>query len=478
LRVLVAIANYGAKNDRYLAELLAEYRSMSYQVDIVVLSDVAKESGPGVELAVGLPNKDPWSLPFAHKQLFADRLDGYDLFIYSEDDVLITEKNIQAFLRVNRNLREDEVPGFLRFEGSANGELNYPEAHGRFHWDPQTVRSRGEYTLAVFTNEHSACYMLSRAQLRAAIDSRGFLTGPHQGKHDLLCTAATDPYTQCGFQKLICISHLDEFLVHHLPNRYIGSRFGVGERELRRQVATLLQIGRSGQQATSLFQTETKLAGGRYSKDYYEPVRLDLISAIPSAARSVLSIGCGWGSTESQLAKMGLRVAAVPLDPVIPGGAEAGGIEIINGDLSSARRDLADRKFDCLLLSNVLHLVPNPVDALSSYASLLSDGGVAIAVAPNMAGLQATWKLLLGDGSFSARGGYEKTGVHRVSRRILESWFRSAGMKIVKIEEITHMDPERSTKVRRIASRLPASWMADEFVVVARRHSDSRFASQ
>jgi 2-polyprenyl-3-methyl-5-hydroxy-6-metoxy-1,4-benzoquinol methylase len=185
----------------------------------------------------------------------------------------------------------------------------------------------------------------------------------------------------------------------------------------------------------------------------------------------VLSIGCGWGSTESHLAEKGLRVSAVPLDPVIPGGAEAGGVEISNGDLASARRGLADRKFDCLLLSNVLHLLPNPVGTLSSYASLLSDGGTAVAVTPNMARLAATWKSLRGDASSAALGSYERTGVHLVSRRILRGWFRSAGMKI---EKIVHLHRKSSTKIRRIASRLLRSWMADEVVVVARKHSDSQ----
>jgi 2-polyprenyl-3-methyl-5-hydroxy-6-metoxy-1,4-benzoquinol methylase len=214
----------------------------------------------------------------------------------------------------------------------------------------------------------------------------------------------------------------------------------------------------------SLFETETKLRGFRYSKCYYERAKPEVLSAIPEGVRSVLSIGCGWGSTESHLAEKGLRVSAVPLDPVIPGGAEAGGVEIINGDLASARRGLADRKFDCLLLSNVLHLVPNPRETLSSYGSLLSDGGTVIAVTPNMARLAATWKSLRGDSSSAARGRYERTGVHRVSRRVLRDWFRSAGMKI---EKIVPLHRKSITRTRRIASRLLGSWMADEFVVVA-----------
>lgn len=99
IRTLVAIANFGLKNTKYLEKLLKEYRSMvNYEVHIVVLSNIPKVIGPDVEVRVGLPDRDPWSLPFGYKELFANRVEHYDLFIYSEDDTLIEELNIDAFV--------------------------------------------------------------------------------------------------------------------------------------------------------------------------------------------------------------------------------------------------------------------------------------------------------------------------------------------------------------------------------------------
>jgi len=139
LKILVAIANHGTKNLKYLQVLLTEYRHMSFQVDIVVLSNEPKELGPNVEVLVGLPAKNPWSLPFAHKSLFAQRVKDYDLFIYSEDDTLITEKNIRAFLESTRNLSANQLPGFLRYETAPDGSRHISSAHGRFHWQPESV---------------------------------------------------------------------------------------------------------------------------------------------------------------------------------------------------------------------------------------------------------------------------------------------------------------------------------------------------
>lgn len=463
----MAIASYGTRNDGYLSQLVNEYRSMPFDVDIVVLSNIRKIPAPGVEcVVVDLRDKDPWSLPFPHKQIFANRLSDYDLFIYSEDDTPMTERNIRAFLEVSEALPENEIAGFLRFEKDIDGGTNYPEVHGHFHWDPQSVRARGRYTFAHFTNEHSACYILTQQQLKRAIESGGFLVEPHNRKYDLLCTAATDPYTQCGFEKVVCISHLNDFLVHHLPNKYAGSRFGVDEPELRRQIDWLLKIGQNGHRPVSLFATETKLKDAWYSKDYYEPVRPEVVSLVPAGARSVLSVGCGWGATEAWLAEKGLNVSAVPIDPVIPGAARAKGVEIIEGDFETARAKLTGRQFDCLLLLKVLHLVPNPVEELSSFGKFLSNGSVAIASVPNLTRLQTIWGRVRGDKQFKDFGSYEKTGVNLTSRKGLRGWLQGAGMKT---ETIVDVLPQRAEVARRLSLGSLSSVLASEFIAVARR---------
>lgn len=461
---------------------------MSFDVHVVVLSNVVREIALDVEVVVthtvDRPLRNfaaslrlPWlfreeyhtwkrhlEFPFAHKQILAERLDDYDLFIYSEDDILITEKNIHAFLEASECLLKDEIPGFLRFERGPDGRQNYPEVHGIFHWDPQSVRSRGEYTVAFFTCEHAGCYLLTKEQLRGAVASGGFLVPAHSDKYDLLCTAATDPYTQCGFKKVICISHLDDFMVHHLPNKYVGTSFGVDDNELRRQVNTLLQIGRNGHAPASLFVTETKFKGCRYSKNYYEPVMSRIDSLFPSGARTVLSIGCEWGATEAWLVEKGLSVVAVPLDPVISGGAEARGVEIVDGDLSAAIGSLRGRQFDCLLFLNILHLVPDPVALLSSLGTLLSPGGAAIIVAPNFSQLSVRWRRMLGDERFKDVGSYGKTGVQLTSKKTVHSWLQKAGMKM---ENVVNVLPDRAKRIRPLTFGLADGFLASEFIAAA-----------
>jgi 2-polyprenyl-3-methyl-5-hydroxy-6-metoxy-1,4-benzoquinol methylase len=469
MKILVAIASWGTKNDPYLARLIQEYGSMSFDVDVVVLSNLPKPVGPGAEvLLVDLKGKNPWTLPFAHKKIFAKHLNDYDLFIYSEDDTLITESNIRAYLKACAVLEGNEIPGFFRFERGTDGQINYPEVHGPFHWDCRSVRRRKDHVFASFTNEHSACYVLTRGQLERAINSGGFLVEPHREKYDLICSAATDPYTQCGFEKVIGISSLDDFLVHHLPNTYVGSPFGVDDPELRSQIQCLVRIAQNGHRPTPLFPVESKLMANRFSKNCYEKVEREIIDVIPPGTRTLLSVGCGWGVTEAWLVEQGLRVVAVPADPVTASSARAKGVEIVEGNIATARKKLEGEQFDCLLLLDVLHLIQDPSAVMSAFVPLLRVGATVIVRVPKVLRFTTVYRAIRGDQRLSELGNYEKTGVHFTSRRVVRRWLENAGLRI---ENVAIEMPSTMAKVPRSLPRalnpIRAMKMSAKMVVTA-----------
>jgi len=480
MKILVVIASYGHKNDKYLAQVIAEYRSMGYSVDIVVQSNVPKQLGPDVQVLVGLPTPHPKSLTFGHRKVFAERLRDYDLFIYTEDDILITERNIDAFRQAASVLPDTEVAGFLLFENATDGTRFFPDLFGYFHWDVNSLRIRGKEEFAFFTNEHAACFVLTQPQLRKAIDSGGFLVPPHEGKYNIACSAATDPYTQCGMTKMICVSRLDDFLVHHLPNKYVG-KAGVHEEELNRQVCALRDLGTNGHIRRSLFNTETKLPELKWSKSYYEPVSDprwsrnhfepcvdDLLALIPSGVSNVLSVGCGWGAAERLLIERGLRVVGLPLDPVIGACAQANGVEIVQGDFATAYDHLKAQQFDCILLSKVLHLLPDPVNTLSELIQLLSPTGFVVASVPNLAQLPVVWKLIRRDSGYRFLGNYRKSGVHLSSPRLLRSWLKRCNLVIQRTVPVIPSHRQRITSL----SPGPAKWaFASDVLTTAKKRT-------
>ncbi|WP_309775462.1 class I SAM-dependent methyltransferase [Nitrobacter vulgaris] len=461
----MALASYGTSNNRHLERLIREYRSMALDVDIVILSNIDKKSTPGVECRVGLPSRDPWSLPFAHKKLFAERADQHDLFIYSEDDILITERQLRAFLEVTAVLPDDEVAGFIRMEKSSDGSISYPDMHDEYHWDVGSLRSRENYTLASFTNEHAACYVLTQNQLRKAIKSGGFLVEPYEWKHDLLCTAATDPYIQCGFTKLIPISDFDNFTVHHLSNKYAG-KVGVDEAEMRAQIDAMMQLSESAGATRPLFNTETKLWRRMYSKNYYDRVSQEVISMIPPEARTVLSVGCGSGATECRLKERGLRVLAIPLDPVVCGSAAERGVEMVFGDFHDAKEKLGNQAVDCVLLSNVLHLIPDPVEVLSLFRGSMTEKSVMIIEAPNMRCVSEAWRRVRYAHRYRGLGNYDLSGTHYSSLAKVRDWCSRSGLTVCGTRGTLH---RRAEFLRGLSSGFAELMMSPSFVSVVKR---------
>ena len=351
MKILVAIANYGRKNRHYIETLLSSYQDMEYRVGIVVLSNEPKDFGSEIEVRVGLPSANPWSLPFAHKSLFAERINDYDLFIYSEDDTLITQKNIEAFLESVRILPQTEIPGFLRYESDRDGNRYISSAHGSFHWRPESAKTVATHTFAQFTNAHSACFILTRPHLESAIASGGFLLPPYEGDYDMLCTAATDPYTRCGLTKVINISRIEDFLLPHLPNKYLGT-MGTPYSTFQVQVEALKQIASGARSPLTAFTGPTLPNNSPWAKSYYEPCNKELINLIPKDVGSILSLGMGAGATECELVRRGFKVTAIPLDSVVSAAAEQDGVAMVHCEVKRGPEIVRSRRFDCVLIQN------------------------------------------------------------------------------------------------------------------------------
>lgn len=469
-RLLVAIASYGIRNAALLKRVIQRYQCLPMQVEVVVLSEAPKDLGPEIEVVVGLPSKNPWSLPFAHKSMFAQRLEQYDLFAYSEDDMEVTEANIRAFLRVTPELMPDEVAGFLRYEVDKSGNWSLPDIHASYHWKPDSVRRRGPHMVAEFTNEHAAFYLLTQAQLRHAIASGGFLREPYEGRHDMLCAAATDPYTNCGLCKVICISSFEDFLIHHLSDRY-SSQVGLPLSSLGDQISTLTRIGQGTHAATVLCGVESKLRRLRWSKSYYEPPHEAVLAAVPLAAKSILSVGCGWGATEAVLKRRGAQVTALPLDSVIGAEVERRAIDVIYGSLAQCMTRLNGQKFDCVFISNLLHLQPRPEQLLLECAAMVQPDGTLVILNPSFNSLQLLMRRALGRGEAGKLWRYAQSGVSVYGANSLRRQLKKAGFRVFAIRWLNlprFCGPPRKRNLATLR-RCLGRFMAEDWVLQARR---------
>jgi SAM-dependent methyltransferase len=462
VRMLVAIANHGTKNQMHLARLLAAYRSMRYEVDIVVLSDVPKDLGSDVEVHVGAPTTNPWSLPFAHRRLFAERADEYDLFAYSEDDTLIEQRHVDAFVELNELLPKDEIPGFLRFEEHESGERSYSSIHSSYRWVPETVAIQSDEVFASFSNAHSACYILTREQLERSIASGGFLVEPHEGEYDMLVSAATDPYTRCGLHRRICVSRIDDVLLHHLPNAYLG-KLGITEPEFRAQIDALVGIARGELSGRSLLADAWAVRPSAWEVPQYPAPSAELAALAPVGA-DVLSVGCTSGRLERETFGPEASIVGIPFDDVTAAVARLRGIRTTQPVLVEAFTELGDTRFDVILLHHVLQYAADPTWLLKELRGSLRAGGSVVLAVPNSR--NARFRHLLrrpGVRAADGAGGAHATDLRRVAR-----WSRDAGLRV---------DGMRAARNPRIASvagdrfRGLDGWLGDPLWVVSRNYS-------
>lgn len=462
MKIFIVIAYYGVKNKPYLHQLLAAYRAMKFETHVIVLSESKKDLGDDVEVRVGLPARNPWSLPFHHKKLFAENQDTYDLFIYSEDDTLITEHNITAFLEVSACLPSDRIAGFLRFEENCNGRRFYPDIHANYHWVLDSVEKHGKETFAYFTNEHSACFILTRAQLKKALASGGFLVPPHNGHYDLLCTAATDPYTQCGMKKLICLSRLDDFLIQHLPNTYLG-HMGLEETELKQQITRLLELTIDEKKKGAFFQLRENGMKFWFTKAYYPHLNQDLIDRIPKQTKTLLSLGCGWGKTEAYLVKSGIEVTAVPHDLVVMASAQLRGIKTVSPCWQDARIELAGKQFDAILLEDVLQYWETPVELLRSLKPLLAPGGCILGQVINTRSLSFIKRIIKNENIMRQLSlSYAEIGMHMTHLKLIRKWFKCAGFPARGVQCFFY----KMNSLFRYLGKLPLlrQWLSKEII--------------
>ncbi len=165
----------------------------------------------------------------------------------------------------------------------------------------------------------------------------------------------------------------------------------------------------------------------------------------------ILDVGCGEGFLAAKVADQGNRVTGVDNIP-LPKYAEkldqyfqcdlAAGIEPVV-------ERMGDKKFDRILLLDVLEHLPEPEKILKSCRELLAPRGTILVSLPNVANITVRLKLLLGIFSYTDRGILDRTHLRFFTRKTARRMLRECGYSIAA-ERMTVMPVE-------LAMGLPAS---------------------
>jgi 2-polyprenyl-3-methyl-5-hydroxy-6-metoxy-1,4-benzoquinol methylase len=169
---------------------------------------------------------------------------------------------------------------------------------------------------------------------------------------------------------------------------------------------------------------------------YYEDVNVGLLRLWGDrAGQSVLDVGCGFATTSKTIQERGNSVTGIEesAEAVVKARTRIG--EVIEADLQNvdAIADrLSGRRFDAIILADVLEHLPWPGGILRSYLRFLKDDGTVIISLPNVGLWSVRLNLLAGRFQYQDTGVLDRTHLRFFTRRSARELIDSAGLEVVK----------------------------------------------
>jgi 2-polyprenyl-3-methyl-5-hydroxy-6-metoxy-1,4-benzoquinol methylase len=93
-------------------------------------------------------------------------------------------------------------------------------------------------------------------------------------------------------------------------------------------------------------------------------------------------------------------------------------------------KELRKKRFDCLLINNLLYLLEDPAAVILEFSRLLTASGCLLIKEPNFGNIQTHGGRLLGKQAFRGLETFSRSRVTPVTTGRLRSWLKAAGFKI------------------------------------------------
>lgn len=167
---------------------------------------------------------------------------------------------------------------------------------------------------------------------------------------------------------------------------------------------------------------------------------LDLISRHKAEAGKLLEVGPGINPLFPSLGKFDYTVALEPINEIyrwlIEVNNKKSNVEIVNSDLEKFIAHNSESRFDTVILSSVLHEIPNPEIILEKIHDVLEVGGLFFVVVPNNQSVHR----LVGEKMGITKSLNELTVTERTmqqfssySPKILTNQLENHGFKVIEI---------------------------------------------
>ena len=172
---------------------------------------------------------------------------------------------------------------------------------------------------------------------------------------------------------------------------------------------------------------------------YFEHFRSDVIAAVPSDAKIILSVGCAAGRTEAELVKQGIKVVGIEINHEAATQARQRGLTILEGDASEIDVGVISKPYDCLIYADVLEHLPDPLAVLRRHVKSLKPNGIVYISIPNFRHYSVFWQLFIrGRVNYVDVGILDSTHRRVTTRKMVLEWFDQVGLGLCSCTYIMH----------------------------------------
>ena len=184
----------------------------------------------------------------------------------------------------------------------------------------------------------------------------------------------------------------------------------------------------------------TILDFGVHIYPYWEDINEGILLAIPNQKTGpklrVLDVGCGRAALGQAILERGHSVWGVECEPSAVEKAAARLERVIAPNLNdrmAIEKELAGQDFDCIVFSDVLEHVYDPLGTLRMYLQFLKPGGSVLISVPNIANWEARLNLFFGRFEYATSGVMDRTHIRFFTRSSARRIVKAAGLAVEQV---------------------------------------------
>lgn len=162
-----------------------------------------------------------------------------------------------------------------------------------------------------------------------------------------------------------------------------------------------------------------------------------LVAEAGKAEMDILEVGCSSGYIGATLVAQGHRVTGVEVDPVAADAARAVLQEVHTGDVEGFFARHPERRYDAIVMGDVLEHMADPAAALKLCVAHLADGGSVAISLPCVTHGSVRAMLLEGRWEYADYGLLDRTHLRFFSRKGMAELLAEAGLRIARLHATT-----------------------------------------